>query len=29
MILQYLVPALAVVTMAAFIIVAWKIVDNT
>jgi hypothetical protein len=29
MILQYLVPALAVVLMVAFVVVAWKIVDNT
>ncbi len=29
MILAYLVPALAVAAMVAFVVVAWKIVDNT
>jgi hypothetical protein len=29
MILEYLVPALAVGTMIAFVVIAWKIVDNT
>jgi len=29
MILEYLAPALAIVAMATFVVVAWKIVDNT
>lgn len=29
MVLEYLAPALIVVGMIAFVIVAWKIVDNT
>jgi hypothetical protein len=29
MILQYIVPALAVVTMVVFAVVVWKIVDHT
>jgi len=29
MILQYLAPALGIALMVAFVVVAWKIVDNT
>jgi hypothetical protein len=29
MILEYLAPTLAIVAMAVFVIVAWKIIDNT